>query len=250
MVTGGGRGIGRSICQTFALEGASIVIAARGKEEIELVAREIADDGGQAVAHPVDVTDKTSVDELLSATIARFGTIDILVNCAGYYKASRFVDYSHEDWKRIIDVNLHGTFLCTQAALPYMLKKGSGKIVNIASTAAKWGSYYQSAYNASKHAILGLTRSLALEVAAAGVNVNAVCPGFVETDMLKDLLGQFTHIMGMDEGQVLAAMKARVPQGRFLQPSEVAEAALYLASPEADGITGIGLTMAGGMILI
>jgi 3-hydroxybutyrate dehydrogenase len=250
IVTGGGRGIGEAVCEALAREGAEVVVAARSEPEIDRVAARLVSDGSSAVAQRLDVTEPASVAAMVEATLARFGRIDILVNNAGIYRPAKFLDYTFDDWKRVVDVNLHGTFLCTRAVLPAMLRQRYGKIVNVASTAGKWGSLFQSAYNASKHGVMGLTRSLALEVAAQGITVNAVCPGYVETPLLDQGIEEWSAILGVAREGVVEFMKGRIPQGRFLRPEEVAAAVVYLSAPESDGVTGIGITLAGGMLLI
>lgn len=250
IVTGGGRGIGEAICEALAREGARVVVAARTAVEIDRVTGRLVSGGSTALAQQVDVTEPASVAAMVEATLARFGRIDILVNNAGIYKPARFLDYTFDDWKRVVDVNLHGTFLCTRAVLPAMLRQHYGKIVNVASTAGKWGSLFQSAYNASKHGVMGLTRSLALEVAAQRITVNAVCPGYVDTALLDKGVEEWSAILGVAREGVIEFMKGRIPQGRFLRPEEVAAAVVYLSAPESDGVTGIGITLAGGMVLI
>ena len=251
VVTGGGRGIGRAICLALAREGArAVVVAARSGEAIDAVAREVEALGAAALPVQVDVTDPLAVEAMVRQTVEQFGRLDVLVNNAGRYTPSRFLEYDPAEWRQVIEVNLHSTYYCCRAALPQMLDQGRGKVVMIASTAGKYGSLYQSAYNASKHAVLGLTKCLALETAQQGITVNAVCPGFVETDMVERAKGIFAGILGLPVEQAVEVMKARVPQRRFLQPEEVATLAVYFASPESDGVTGQAYTIDGGMILI
>ena len=251
IVTGGGRGIGQSICLAFAREGVrGITVAARSRPEIDAVAREVEALGVESLATQVDVTDQAAVEHMVQATVERFGRLDVLVNNAGAYKPARFLDYDPADWRHIIEVNVHGTYYCCRAALPHMLRQGRGKIVMIASTAGKYGSLFQSAYNTSKHGVVGLTKCLALETAQQGITVNAVCPGFVETDMVAQAKGEFARILGVPVEQAVEVMRARVPQRRFLAPEEVAAMAVYLASAESDGVTGQAFTIDGGMILV
>lgn len=197
----------------------------------------------------MDVNDDSSVTALAQrAPVALGGPVDVLVNNAGRYLPRRFLDYSVQEWAAILDTNLLGAVRVTQAFLPVMLENQAGRIINVASTAGKYGTAGQSAYNASKHAILGLTRSLALEVAAQGVRVNAICPGWVDTEMLRPEI--LSPVLGVAPEDVPETLAHRVPIGRLIRPDEVAALAVYLAAPESDGVTGVGLTLAGGMVLI
>jgi meso-butanediol dehydrogenase/(S,S)-butanediol dehydrogenase/diacetyl reductase len=249
VITGGGRGIGAAIARAFAAEGAAVLVAARSADQTEAVASEICSAGGLAVATTVDVNDDSSVTALAQrAPVALGGPVDVLVNNAGRYLPRRFLDYSVQEWAAILDTNLLGAVRVTQAFLPVMLENQAGRIINVASTAGKYGTAGQSAYNASKHAILGLTRSLALEVAAQGVRVNAICPGWVDTEMLRPEI--LSPVLGVAPEDVPETLAQRVPIGRLIRPDEVAALAVYLAAPESDGVTGVGLTLAGGMVLI
>lgn len=251
VVTGASRGIGRAIAEAYAREGAAVVCAARSTEQLSDVVAGIEDAAGRAVAVACDISDDEQVAELTRRSTEAFGSVDTLVNNAGTYKPGRFLDYDLEDFQHIMDVNWLGTVRVTRAFLPGMIEREHGRIINVASTAGKYGSLFQSPYNSSKHAVVGLTRCLALETAKQGIRVNAICPGFVDTDMISgNAVAGFAEIMGIEEEQVVPAVLQRVPIGRMLEPEEVAELAVYVASPPADAMTGQALTISGGLILV
>ena len=246
LVTGGGRGIGRAIALAFAGEGARIAVAARTAEQVEQVAAEI---GNSAIAVVCDVSDPQSVAQMFAETRERLGDVDILVNNAGIAESATLVTTSDELWHRHLAINLSGTFYCTRAALPAMLEKRWGRIINIASIAAKTGSPYISAYAASKHGVLGLTRVVALEVATSGITVNAICPGYVDTDMVSRGVEQITSKTGRSAEEAIEILKRMSPQNRLVTAEEVAALALLLASDEGRGITGQGINIDGGSVL-
>ena len=249
LITGASRGIGRAIALRYAEEGADLFLTASGHGPLDET-RKLAETLGATVhTHAADVSDRAAVQAMVDASLSAFDSIDVLVNNAGVYKAARLVDYSFEDFDRIMQVNVYGAFHVMQLLLRHMQARGRGKVVNIASTAGKAGSMNQSAYNASKHALVGLTRCAALEMGAQGINVNAICPGFVETDMLESFR---THadILGVPFEKVMEGGLARVPLKRFLQPKEIADLAVYLASGESDGMTGQTLLLDGGMLMV
>ena len=241
LITGGGRGIGRAIALTFAQHGARVAVAARTREQVEGVAREI---GGNAVALVCDVSSSESVAEMFVDLKP-----DILVNNAGIAESATLPNTTDELWHRHLAINLTGTFYCTRAALPVMLERKWGRIINIASIAAKAGAPYISAYAASKHGVLGLTRSVALEVAASGVTVNAICPGYVDTEMVSRGVQQITAKTGRSAEEALDALKKMSPQNRLVTAEEVAALALLLASEEGRGINGQGINIDGGSVL-
>jgi 3-hydroxybutyrate dehydrogenase len=246
LITGGGRGIGRAIALAFAREGARIAVAARTAEQVEQVATEI---GNEAIALVCDVADPESVAHMFSQMRERLGEADILVNNAGVAESATLVNTTDELWHRHLSINLSGTFYCTRAALPAMLKKGWGRVINIASIAAKAGAPYIAAYSASKHGVLGLTRSIALEVATTGITVNAICPGYVDTEMVSRGVEQITSKTGRTAEEALDTLKKMSPQNRLVTPEEVAAVALLLASEEGRGITGQGINIDGGSVL-
>lgn len=250
LITGGGRGIGRTIALAYVREGAVVALSARSEEALEETASTINSGGGRALAVPADVTEDADVANLRSRIERELGQVDVLVNNAGSYLPRRFLDYTMEEWEQTIGVNLLGTVRVTREFLPGMLERGRGRIVNVASTAGKYGSLFQSAYNASKHGVVGLTRCLALETAKTAVRVNAICPGFVETEMIDGAKPHFAEILGQSLEQTEQTLLSRVPIGRFLQPTEVAHLAVYLGSDESDGMTGQALTISGGLILV
>lgn len=249
LITGAGRGIGAVVAEAFVDRGASVALVARSAGEVEKVAADLSAKGGRAVAHTGDVTDDASVAALVPWVNDELGGhANVVVNNAGIYIPNPFLDYSIEDWTRTFDANVLGTVRVTRAFLPAMLEAGSGRIINIASTAGKYGSMNQAAYNASKHAVVGITKCLALETAAKGVRVNAVCPGFVDTPLLID--SPLQGILGLDEQGIRNMIDQRTPIGRAISPAEVAALTAYLASPEADGMTGAAVTLAGGLVLV
>ena len=242
LITGGGRGIGRAIALAFAREGIRIAVAARTAEQVEQVAREI---GNGAIALVCDVADPQSV----ALMFERVGDVDILVNNAGIAESATVVNTTDELWHRHLSINLSGTFYCTRAALPAMLKKGWGRIINIASIAGKTGAPYIAAYSASKHGVLGLTKSIALEVATMGITVNAICPGYVDTDMVSRGVERITSRTGRTAEEALDTLKKMSPQNRLVTVEEVAAVALLLASDEGRGINGQGINVDGGTVL-
>jgi NAD(P)-dependent dehydrogenase (short-subunit alcohol dehydrogenase family) len=241
LVTGGGRGIGRAIALLFAQHGARVAVAARTREQVESVAEEI---GNNAIALVCDVSSSESVARMFADIRP-----DILVNNAGIAESATFVNTSDELWHRHLAINLSGTFYCTRAALPPMLERKWGRVINIASIAGKTGAPYVAAYTASKHGVLGLTRSLALEVAASGVTVNAICPGYVDTEMVSRGVETITAKTGRSAEEALGALKKMSPQNRLVTAEEVAALALLLASEEGRGINGQGINIDGGTVL-
>ena len=239
LITGGGRGIGRAIAQTFAKHGARVVVAARTREQVETVAGET---GGIALV--CDVSSPESVKEIFADIKP-----DILVNNAGIAESATLTNTTDELWHRHLAINLSGTFYCTRAALPSMLEKRWGRIINIASIAAKTGAPYIAAYAASKHGVLGLTRVVALEVATSGVTCNAICPGYVDTDMVSRGVEQITAKTGRSAEEALEILKRMSPQNRLVTAEEVAALALLLASEEGRGINGQGINIDGGSVL-
>ncbi|MDB5900395.1 MAG: short-chain dehydrogenase/reductase [Ramlibacter sp.] len=246
LVTGAARGIGAAIARTLAAEGATLTLLGRNEASLQALARELPGQHGIVVA---DIADPGQVDAAFARARDERGTVHILVNNAGQAESAPLVRTSLELWQRMLAVNLTGTFLCSQAVLPHMLAAGGGRIVNIASTAAQKGYAYVSAYVAAKHGVLGLTRSLALEVARKGITVNAVCPGYTDTDILRDSVANVVARTGRSEREALAEFAAGNPQARIVQPQEVADAVRWLCGDGAASVTGQAISVSGGEVM-
>jgi NAD(P)-dependent dehydrogenase (short-subunit alcohol dehydrogenase family) len=245
VVTGGGQGIGAAVAHALAAEGAAIVVAARSADRIERVAREIKKAGGKAWAVPCDVTDAASVHSLAQAAGRRAGVVDILVNNAGGAHSAPLAKITLDDWNRVLAVNATGTFLCTQAFLPAMVMRKQGSVVNVASVAGLAGARYIAAYAAAKHAVIGLTRSVAAELEGSGVTCNAVCPGFVDTEMTKESVARVVGETGKSPEDALSAMLASAGQQRLITVDEVAKAVLALCDPKGERPNGTVVTLTG-----
>jgi NAD(P)-dependent dehydrogenase (short-subunit alcohol dehydrogenase family) len=226
-------------------------VAARSLDQVEQVAREIADQfSTNALPIVCDVSDGASVEAMFARVNENLGRgPDILVNNAGIAESATLTRTDDALWNRHLAVNLTGTFYCTRAALPQMIERGWGRVINIASIAGKIGAPYIAAYSASKHGVLGLTRSVALEVAAKGITVNAICPGYVDTDMTTRALENIVKRTGLQEEQALESLTKMSPQNRLVEPEEVAALALLLASEEGRGILGQAINVDGGTVL-
>lgn len=242
VVTGASRGIGLAIARSLLARGARVTLMARDAAGLDAAAREL---GGGVAWQTVDVTDAASVAQ----AFALAGTVDILVNNAGQAASSPFMRTDAATWQRMLDANLTGAYHCIQAALPSMLAAGWGRIVNVASTAGLTGYRYVAAYCAAKHGLVGLTRALALELAAKGVTVNAVCPGYTETDIVQDAIANIVRKTGRAEEEARAELASNNPQGRLVQPDEVAHAVAMLCMPAASAMNGQAIAVAGGEVM-
>lgn len=247
VVTGAARGIGAAIARALASDGATLTLMGRRLDALQASARELP--GAKHNAVVVDVAEAASVEQAFAQAREASGPIVILINNAGQAESAPFGKTSLELWQRMLAVNLTGTFLCSQAALPDMLAAKAGRIVNIASTAGQRGYAYVSAYAAAKHGVVGLTRSLALEVAKKGITVNAVCPGYTETDILRESVANVMAKTGRSEEQARAEFAAGNPQGRIVLPEEVADAVRWLCTPGAVAITGQCVSVSGGEVM-
>ena len=242
VVTGGGRGIGAAVARALSAAGARVAVTARTRSEIARVASGLPG----ALAIPCDVSKEDSVRKMAAEARRRLGRVDILVNNAGIAVSCPVLSLTLADWNRHLAVNATGTFLCARAFLPDMLEAKWGRVVNVASVAGKAGGPYIAAYAASKHAVLGFTRSAAAELAGKGITVNAVCPGYVDTGMTAGTLSNIAAKTGMTRAQALKAILKENPQGRLISPEEVASLVLWLCSDGAKGVNGQAIVMDGG----
>jgi NAD(P)-dependent dehydrogenase (short-subunit alcohol dehydrogenase family) len=240
IVTGGGRGIGQATARAFAAEGADVLVLGRTAADLQDTVAQITADGGQAWLLPCDVTDEAQVEEAVTRAAGRWGRIDVLVNNAGIDDDTPFLEIDRTRWRAVVDTNLTGVFLMSQAVAREMATSGSGVILHTASIDASGGDGPYAAYNASKAGLLGLNRTMALELAAHGIRSNCVSPGFTHTVMTEKAVGP--KLM-----EYLNGSFTRVPIKRLVRTDEIAQAFLFLASDQASAITGIDLRVDGGL---
>jgi NAD(P)-dependent dehydrogenase (short-subunit alcohol dehydrogenase family) len=245
IVTGGGTGIGAAIAGALSAEGARITLVGRRRGKLE----EVSQDLPAAFVSPADVTDRGQVDSAFALAREAHGPITILVNNAGAASSAPFARLTAEAWRGTMAINLDALLHCCQAALPDLLAAKAGRIVTIASTAGLKGYAYTAAYAAAKHGAVGLTRALAVELAKTGVTVNAVCPGFTDTDIVAEAVANIVGKTGRSEADSLGELTRHNPQGRLVAPGEVAGAVLWLCLPESGSINGQAIAVAGGEVM-
>jgi NAD(P)-dependent dehydrogenase (short-subunit alcohol dehydrogenase family) len=246
LVTGAGRGIGAAIAARLVAEGARVTVLSRTQAEIDAVATRL---GSAAQALTADVTQAEQTRRAFEQAAASFGPIDILVNNAGQARSGLLHKAPEELWHEMLSVNLTGVYHGIRAVLPGMLERGFGRIANIASTSGLRGYPYVAAYCAAKHGVIGLTRALALEVAQRGVTVNAVCPGFTETALIEDAIANIRKVTGRSAEAAREALTRTNPQGRLIEPAEVAHAVAWLCLPGSESVTGQSIAVAGGEVM-
>jgi len=237
IITGGGTGIGRGIAILFAKEGAKVVVSGRRVEPLDETVTVIKQAGGDAISIQADVSDEAQVKGLVEKTLQHYGSIDILVNNAGVYLPHDSVSATNDDWEQVMSIDLKGVWFCSKAAIPHMLTKGKGKIINIASIAGLVGFPGSAFYCAAKGAVVNLTREMALDYAKKNINVNTIAPGVIESDMTKPFL---------NDEQAKKSFLDQTPVGRIGKPEDIGYAAVYLASDESDFVTGATLVVDGG----
>lgn len=248
IVTGGARGIGKGIVEALVECGAKVIVADMDFEEATIVCRKIGED----IALPlrVNVTSKVDAENMVNAAIKKFGRVDILVNNAGASTMDYVENIKEEDWDKIMDINAKGVLLCSQPVLKFMKKNNiKGKIINVASQAGKNGYRCMGNYCASKHAVMGLTKVMAVENAQYGININAVCPGIIETDMKRRERVWGGELRNMEAKDIENEDNSQVPLGRTGQPKDVANVVIFLASKYSDYMTGQGINVTGGMTM-
>jgi NAD(P)-dependent dehydrogenase (short-subunit alcohol dehydrogenase family) len=244
LVTGGGTGIGAAIARRLSAQGAAVTLAGRRSQPLEALAAELP----RACAAKGDVTHVADVGHILDTAHEAFGAVDILINNAGAAESTPFHLVDAESWRRMMSVNLDALFVVTQATLPDLRAAPGGRIVTIASTAGVKGYPYTVAYCAAKHGAIGFTRALALELARTSVTVNAVCPGFTDTAIVDDAVARIAAKTGRDPEQARRELASYNPQGRLIEPEEVADATLWLCLPSSRSITGQAIMVAGGEV--
>jgi NAD(P)-dependent dehydrogenase (short-subunit alcohol dehydrogenase family) len=248
LVTGGGRGIGRAVALSLAAAGADVAVSGRSPDVLEETLTGIRKAGRRGSAIGCDVSVRAQVDELIAAVKRELGDPLILVNNAGVAGSAKLTETSDDMWDVMLRVNATGAFYCTRAALPAMLEAGWGRVINMASIAARAGAAYIAAYAASKHALLGLTRAVAAEVAARGITVNAVCPGYVDTEMTDRSAAFIGARTGRSETDARKILEGFSPQKRLMTAEEVAAMTTFLCTEAARGINGQGIVIDGGSV--
>src|SRR5438270_737690 len=249
VVTGAGRGIGRSIAFALAEAGADVAVTARTSTELEALAAQISAMGRKSLSIPCDVTNPEQVQAMARALIEGLGGVDILVNNAGNAGSHKFLNHPDELWHRMLAINLTSVYYVSKAFAPALIDQRSGRIINIASMASRVGGSYIAAYTAAKHGVLGLTRALATELLPYNITVNAICPGYVDTPMTDSSVANISSRTGMPEAKAREALEKTSPQNRLIEPEEVAAIALFLAQDITKGITGQAFNIDGGGVM-
>jgi 3-hydroxybutyrate dehydrogenase len=250
LVTGGGRGIGAAIAGELGGLGASLTLVGRQLAPLRSTAERLSAANGRRVhVLAVDVTDPAAVERGFADAVEGHGAIVVLVNNAGAAESAPFARTDRALWARMMDANLTSAYLCTQALLPGMQSAGWGRIVNVASTAALKGYPYVTAYCAAKHGLLGLTRALAIELVRGGITVNAVCPGYTDTDLVAGAVERISQVSGRSKEEALSSLTRVNPMGRLIQPDEVAASVAWLCLPQSAAITGHAIAIAGGEVM-
>ncbi|MGH7848407.1 MAG: SDR family NAD(P)-dependent oxidoreductase [Candidatus Binatia bacterium] len=249
LVTGGGTGIGSAISMALARNGAKVAIASRNPAHLSSAREQLRILSGDALSVPLDIRKREEVERGVAAIAGAWGNIHILVNNAGLSGMNRIEDSDDARWHDILDTNLTGMYLTTRETLKYMKDPGGGRIVNVSSVLGKFGVPGYTAYCASKHGIIGFTRSLALEIAARGITVNAICPGWVETEMARQSIAETAAQLGISPEEFKRQAIAAMPIKRFLDAGEIAELVVYLCSSRAGGITGQAFNICGGQVM-
>lgn len=249
LITGAAGGIGQSLAAEFARGGAMVVVSSRNEDKLRALAQRLKSDGGQVLPLHCDVAERAQVQALGAMIAERVGTVQILINSAGVAPAANFLEMADQVWDDVLRVNLTGTYNCCKTFVPGMMQSGWGRVINVASTTAKVAYSHVSAYTTSKHGVLGLTRSLALETAKLGVTVNAICPGYVDTELTRENARRMAEKTGKKVDDVLRLFAESSPQKRLIAPEEVAALALLLASEKASGITGQAINVDGGAVM-
>lgn len=251
IVTGAGSGIGRAIAIALAEAGAPVLAVDLSRDQAKQTVERIEEGGGRGVAWETDISDPAAVQAMVDQAVERFGGLAILVNNAGLQHVATIEEFPLERWNRLLSVMLTGPFLATRAVLPHMREAGWGRILNISSIHGKYASPFKVAYVSAKHGVIGLTRSTAVETAEAGITCNAICPGFVDTPLVRNQVPDLMRKFGLqtEEAALEEAIYSKTPQRRLLDPAEIGALAVYLASDAAKGITGQAINLDGGMVM-
>src|SRR2546427_5455437 len=249
VVTGAGRGIGRSIALALAEAGADVAVSARTANDIEALVAEIRATGRQGVGVTCDVTVPEQVQQMMTVVTEGLGGIEILVNTAGNAGSHKFLNHPDELWQRMLSVNLTSVYYVSKAFVPTLINQRSGRIINIASIASRVGGQYIAAYTAAKHGVLGLTRALAVELLPNNITVNAICPGYVNTPMTDSSVSNISALTRMSQAQARELLEKTSPQQRLMEPEEVAAVVVFLAQEINKGITGQAINIDGGGVM-